>query len=183
MPPVGGGPRQSRKKLRLIPVAEGPGSEEGGDRARRRRIAADGVWDHSAATRCAGLIPARRGPRHRPRGIQRLGLPSAGRRRRPPGPRLGEAQRSGSQPLSASSRSGFLRHVALLQMVDELRGLFARALAHGFEDARLGDAAEIVVDRWRPADLHHVEPDRAGQPVGLSETALQAHAGERREPP
>ena len=59
-------------------------------------------------------------------------------------------------------------------MVDELRGLLALRLAHRLEDAGLGDAAEIVVDRRPPAGLDHVEPDRAREAIGLDETALHA---------
>src|SRR3546814_13838858 len=59
-------------------------------------------------------------------------------------------------------------------MVDELCGPLASPFAHGFEDARLGHAAEIVIDSRRPADLHHVEPNRTGQPIGLTEAAFEA---------
>ena len=58
-------------------------------------------------------------------------------------------------------------------MVDELRRAFTGAFAHGFENARLGDPAEIIADRWPPPSLHHVEPGRPCQPVGLGEAQLQ----------
>ncbi len=58
-------------------------------------------------------------------------------------------------------------------MVDELRGLFARTLAHRFQNTRLGDPPEIVADRGPPADLDHVEIRRARQPVGLGEPHVQ----------
>src|SRR5260370_10624536 len=57
-------------------------------------------------------------------------------------------------------------------MVDELGGLLALGLAHCFENAGLGDTAEIVVDRGSPAGLDHVETDDAGEPVGLDDTVL-----------
>ena len=88
--------------------------------------------------------------------------------------RLGQPARAVEQPF------GLLRHVGLLQVVDELRRLLALRLAHRFEDAGLGDAAEIVVDRRPPAGFHHVEPDRLREPVGLDEAALDAMDGDAR---
>ena len=41
---------------------------------------------------------------------------------------------------------GFLRHLALLEVVQELGGMVALGLPHRFENAGLGDAAEVVVD-------------------------------------
>src|SRR3546814_10958413 len=59
-------------------------------------------------------------------------------------------------------------------MVVELRGPLANPFAHGFEDARFGHAAEIVIDGRRPADFNHVEPDCAGKPISLTEAAFEA---------
>ena len=42
---------------------------------------------------------------------------------------------------------------------------------------RLGDAAEIVVDRRPPAGLDHVEIDRTRQAIGLIKPTLQAVGG------
>jgi hypothetical protein len=33
----------------------------------------------------------------------------------------------------------------------------------------LGDATEIIVDRWLPAGLHHIESDRSREQLGLLE--------------
>jgi hypothetical protein len=58
-------------------------------------------------------------------------------------------------------------------VVDELGGPLAGALADGFEDAGLGDAAEIVADRRLPACGHHVEAGRPREPVGLCQTHVE----------
>ena len=59
---------------------------------------------------------------------------------------------------------GFLGHLGLLEMVNQLRGALALRLADGFEDTALGDAAEIVIDRRPPANLRNVEiTARAGR--------------------
>ena len=59
-------------------------------------------------------------------------------------------------------------------MLDQLRCLFASRLAHRLDNAGLGHAAEIVVDRRRPAGRHHVEADGLRDAVGV---------GERSRPP
>ena len=59
-------------------------------------------------------------------------------------------------------------------MVDKLGRPFARPLAHSFENARLGHAAQIVRDRRPPAHGHHVEPGCSRQPVGLRQPHLKA---------
>ena len=49
----------------------------------------------------------------------------------------------------------------------------ARTLTHGFEDAGLGDAAEIVADGRFLARRHHVQAGGARQPVGLRQADVQ----------
>ena len=77
--------------------------------------------------------------------------------------RLGQPTRAGEQSLC------LLGHIGLLQVVDELSGCFALGLPHRLQHARLRDPAEIVVDGRRPAGRRHVEIDRTGQNVGMSE--------------
>lgn len=85
----------------------------------------------------------------------------------------GQAQRLG-QPAGVGQQTfGLLGHVALLHVVDELRGPLAGGLADGLHDAGLGDAAEIIADRRPPSDLRHVEARRPRQSVGLCEADLQ----------
>ena len=55
-------------------------------------------------------------------------------------------------------------------MVDELRRLLALGLAHGFEDARLRNPAEIVIDGRRPAGGGQVEIDGPGELVAMRES-------------
>jgi hypothetical protein len=101
--------------------------------------------------------PRRRGIRAAPPPRQSCRSVSASLRCQEP-QRLGQPAGAGQQPL------GLLGHVALLQMVDELRGLLALGLAHGFENARLGDAAEIVVDgRRQPASTMSSPTARASR--------------------
>lgn len=65
------------------------------------------------------------------------------------------------QPARAIEKAlGLLCHIGLLQMVDQLRRRLALRFPHGFQNTRLGDPAEIVVDGRSPASLHNVEPDR-----------------------
>jgi hypothetical protein len=52
-------------------------------------------------------------------------------------------------------------------MVDQLGRRLAFRISNSFENARLGDPAEIVVDGWSPPGLDHVEPDGARQDIGL----------------
>ena len=70
-------------------------------------------------------------------------------------------------------------------MVDELSRRLAFCLPNRVENARLGDTAEIVVDRRLPAGLDHVEPDGTGQHIGLlqpgGDTALIVAAGRLKE--
>ena len=54
-------------------------------------------------------------------------------------------------------------------MLDELDGVLALRLAHGIEDVGLGDAAEVVVGRRRPACKRHVERERGGEAVGMAQ--------------
>ena len=60
-------------------------------------------------------------------------------------------------------------------MADELGGALARTFANGFEDAGLGDAAEIVIDRGPPTAVHHhVEAGGAGDAIGTGEATIKA---------
>jgi hypothetical protein len=52
--------------------------------------------------------------------------------------------------------------------------MVALGLAHRFEDAGLGDAPEVVVDRRPPARRYHVEADRTREPVRLGKALLDA---------
>ncbi len=56
-------------------------------------------------------------------------------------------------------------------MVDQLCRVLAPGVPHRGQDARLGDPAEIVVHRRRPASFHHVELRRPGEPVGMRQCA------------
>ena len=97
--------------------------------------------------------------------IDRLGAPVAICAR--------EAQRLRQPARLGQQAFGLLGHVALLHVVDELRGALAGAFPNSFEDARLGDAAEVIADRRPPSDFSHVETRRPRQPVGLRESDLQ----------
>jgi hypothetical protein len=55
-------------------------------------------------------------------------------------------------------------------MVDQLGRRLAFRFSNGFQNAGLGDAAEIVVDRWSPTGLDQVESDGIRQNVGLIKT-------------
>ena len=60
-----------------------------------------------------------------------------------------------------------LRHLRLLQVIDELRRVLALRLAHRLKDAALRDAAEIIVDRSassRPRPCPAQPRARAGRP-------------------
>lgn len=56
----------------------------------------------------------------------------------------------------------------------------AGAFANGFEDARLGDTAEIVADGRPPARRHHVEAGLASEPVCLRQSHVEAMAADAR---
>src|SRR5215472_10679412 len=62
-------------------------------------------------------------------------------------------------------------------MIDELRGRFALRLPHRFEDARLRNTAEIVVDSRPPTGGRHVEVDGARHRVGMSKAPRAAVPG------
>jgi hypothetical protein len=53
---------------------------------------------------------------------------------------------------------GILGHLPFLEVVQELGGMVALGLADRFENARLGDAAEVVVDR-RPPARRYIDPE------------------------
>ena len=71
------------------------------------------------------------------------------------------------QPATAIEQTfGLLRHVALLQMVDQPNHLLAPGFTHRFEDARLGDPAQVVGSSGLPTCLCHIEADGAGDMIG-----------------
>ena len=86
--------------------------------------------------------------------------------------RFGQPARAIEQPL------GFASHIAFLEVVDELYRWLALRLAHGFENTRLGDPAEIVVGGRLPAHCCHVESDGAGEDVGVIEPLPDAVGGD-----
>lgn len=47
-------------------------------------------------------------------------------------------------------------------MVDEVRGLFADALADRLQGAELGDLVQVVAEGRTPAGLDKIEPGRPG---------------------
>ena len=56
----------------------------------------------------------------------------------------------------------------------------AGTFADGCEDAGLGNAAEVILDRGLPACLRHVEIDGTGETVGFVQTLPDAMLGDRR---
>ena len=143
----------------------------------RRPGSAVGLWKEKRGDRSrpAGAVIR---PRWRGIAARRRRMPPRPRRRgRPAAPRprlglagclraglgVGQAQRLGQPARAVQQPLGLLGHVGLLQMVDELRRLLALGFAHRFEDARLRNPAEIVVDGRTPAGRRHVEVDGPGQ--------------------
>ena len=86
--------------------------------------------------------------------------------------RLGQPARTIEQPL------GLAGHVTFLEVVDQPRRLLALGLVHGFENAGLGDATEIVVDGRFPAHCCHVESDGTSQDIGLVEPTANTMRGD-----
>src|ERR1700716_3348568 len=82
---------------------------------------------------------------------------------------------SGSQPVPSSSRSASRAMSPFLEVVDQPRRLLALGLVHGFENAGLGDATEIVVDGRLPTGYHHVESDGTSQDIGFAEPVAGAY--------
>src|SRR5581483_10217820 len=113
-------------------------------------------------------------------GGQRFGLLTSGAVRRVGGFGLLRAQRFGEPAGALEQPFGFLRHLCLLQMIDELRRRLALGLAHRLEDAGLGHTAEIIIDRRPPSGFDHVQSDGAREPVALYEPALDAMDGDAR---
>src|SRR3546814_9621600 len=94
--------------------------------------------------------------------------------------RVGKPKLLGQPARAVEQTFGLLCHVCFLEVIDELRRLLALRLPHRFEDAGLGDAAEIIVDRRPPSGFHYVEPDGLRETVGLDEPALDAMDGNAR---
>ena len=123
------------------------------------------------AARVIGAIPPRRRAVRRPR--HRRGTPAA--RQSPPNrsnsETCGSSSRSGSgsQPRAFEQPLGLPRHLGLLEVLDQLRRRLALGLAHGLEDPRLGDPAEVARDGRAPAGRRHVERHGLGQAVGVGE--------------
>ena len=70
---------------------------------------------------------------------------------------LHETERLGQPARAVEQPPGLSGHVAFLEVVDEPAPLLALGLAHRFENAGLGDAAEIVTDGRLLTGSHHVE--------------------------
>lgn len=87
---------------------------------------------------------------------------------------IDETQRLRQPARAIEKPLGLLGHVGLLQMVDQLSRRLTLGLAHGLQNARLGDPAEIVVDGRSPASPHHVKLHRARQRISLVETRANA---------
>ena len=78
------------------------------------------------------------------------------------------------QPAAVGQKPfGLARHVGLLQMVDQLRGPFADALAHRLDNASLGDAAKVIGDGRLPAGFDQIESGHARQPVRFAQAAVE----------
>ncbi|MDA9476716.1 hypothetical protein XI03_19785 [Bradyrhizobium sp. CCBAU 65884] len=76
----------------------------------------------------------------------------------------------GNQPETLSRRSPCLAMSAFFKSSINCAKAFALCFSHRLQNARLGDPAEAAVDGRFPAGLHHIEPDRARQYIGLIET-------------
>src|SRR5437870_280333 len=85
-----------------------------------------------------------------------------------------EAQRLRQPASTVEQPLGLLCHIPFLEVVQELGGMVTLGLADRFENAGLGDTAEVVVDRRPPARRYHVEADRASEPVRLGKALLDA---------
>src|SRR5208282_3126859 len=66
-----------------------------------------------------------------------------------------------------------LRHIALFEVVDELRGPLTGALPDRLEDPALRHAAQVIVDRRPPAGFDHVQPDSLCEAIGLAKAAVE----------
>ncbi len=82
--------------------------------------------------------------------------------------RLGQPARAFEQPF------GLLGHVAFLEVIDQPDRILAPRLTHRFEDARLGDPAEVILGRRSPARLDHIEANGLREPVRLPDAVLDA---------
>ena len=87
------------------------------------------------------------------------------------------AQRLGQPARADQEVFGGLGHLRLLEGADALRRRVALGFTERFQDAALGDPAEIVVDRRPPADRRHVEGDGLGDPIGMGDRLRAAIVG------
>src|SRR3954462_3531766 len=132
-------------------------------------------WNRIASTGCVPGLLGCREIRRGGFGPVGLALDQKGRERHGTGlrsvraapcPWVGQGQRRGGetrgaqhlrQPACAIEQAlGFARHVALLEMLDQLRRGLALGLANRVQDLRLRDPPEIAVNRRRPV-LRHVQ--------------------------
>ena len=70
------------------------------------------------------------------------------------------------------------RHVALLEVVDKLHRLLTLGLTNRFENTRLGNPAEIVVDGRLSTRGNHLESDGARKDVGVIEPSADSVGGD-----
>jgi hypothetical protein len=63
-------------------------------------------------------------------------------------------------------------------MIDQLRGRLAFCFPNCFEDAGFCDAAEIVVDRWPPSRLNHIESDGPRHDIRVVKPGANAVGGD-----
>jgi len=83
------------------------------------------------------------------------------------------------QPAGAIKKTlGLLGHFGFLQVVDQLRRRLALCVPNRRKNAGLGDTAEIVVHRWTPPGLDHVEFNGTRQYIGLVKTRANTVGGD-----
>ena len=87
------------------------------------------------------------------------------------------AQRFGQPARTRKHLLGLPRHVSFLQLLDALRLFGALRLAHGFEDPRLGHAAEEIIDGRRPAGRGDVERQDTRETIGVGDGPRPAAPG------
>ena len=85
-----------------------------------------------------------------------------------------QAQRFRQPARAIEEAFRFPRHVALLQVSNQLNGLRPCPFAHRLQDAALGDTAEVIGDGRLPACLDQIEPGGACQAVRFVESTVEA---------